>query len=245
LEPLRQLASGKNIRLAEDAAHASGTEYHGEKIGRRGSAIFSFHPIKNMTCGEGGMFCSDDLDLVERIRRLRFHGLGMDAYDRAMQGRSAQTEVLEPGFKYNLTDLAAALGLGQLERLDDFIDKRSRLARRYLELLADVDEILPLAIPSYPMRHTWHLFVVRLDTERAGMDRDTFMAALKNKNIGTGIHFKAVHRQKYYRDTLRLPAGALPATEWNSERILSLPLFPDMAMEDVDSVVAAIKEVLA
>jgi UDP-4-amino-4-deoxy-L-arabinose-oxoglutarate aminotransferase len=244
MEPLRRMAVGNGIPLVEDAAHAAGTEYHGKKIGQRGSAIFSFHPIKNMTCGEGGMFCSDDPDLVERLRRLRFHGLGVDAYDRTMQGRAPQAEVLEPGFKYNLTDMAAALGLGQLGRLDNFIEKRSRLARRYRELLADVDDILPLAVPSYPMRHAWHLFVVRLDTERAGIDRDTFMAELKKRNIGTGIHFKAVHTQKYYRETLRLPAGALPATEWNSERIVSLPLFPDMAEEDVDSVVAAIKEVL-
>ncbi|MGB5746045.1 MAG: aminotransferase class I/II-fold pyridoxal phosphate-dependent enzyme [Desulfobacterales bacterium] len=245
MEPLRELALGKNMPLVEDAAHAAGTEYHGEKIGQHGHTIFSFHPIKNMTCGEGGMFCSDDPDLVERIRRLKFHGLGVDAYDRTIQSRSPQAEVLEPGFKYNLTDMAAALGLGQLGRLDNFIEKRSRLARRYRELLAGVDEILPLAIPSYPMRHTWHLFVVRLDTERAGLDRDSFMTELKKRNIGTGIHFKAVHTQKYYRETLRLPQGALPATEWNSERICSLPLFSDMTLEDVDSVVAAIKEVLA
>jgi UDP-4-amino-4-deoxy-L-arabinose-oxoglutarate aminotransferase len=244
MDPLREIASGKNILLVEDAAHAAGAEYHGERIGRHGSAIFSFHPIKNMTCGEGGMFCSDDPDLVERVRRLKFHGLGVDAYDRTVQGRVPQAEVLEPGFKYNLTDMAAALGLGQLGRLDTFIEKRSQLARRYHELLADVDEVLPLALPSYPMRHAWHLFVVRLDTDRAGMDRDTFMTALKERNIGTGIHFKAVHTQKYYRETLRLRDGALPASEWNSERICSLPLFPDMTLEDVDSVIAAIKEVL-
>jgi len=244
MDPVRQMASGKSIHLVEDAAHAAGTEYQGEKIGHRASAIFSFHPIKNMTCGEGGMFCSDDPVLVERVRRLKFHGLGADAYDRTMQGRVPQAEVLEPGFKYNLTDMAAALGLAQLNRLDNFIEKRSQLARRYQELLAGVDEILPLAVPSYPMRHAWHLFVVRLDTEQAGMDRETFMAKLKKRNIGTGIHFKAVHTQKYYRETLRLPKDALPATEWNSERICSLPLFPDMDLEDVDSVVAAIKEVL-
>ena len=245
LEPLRRLAAAKSIPLVEDAAHAAGTEYRGEKIGRRGTAIFSFHPIKNLTCGEGGMFCSDDLELVERIRRLKFHGLGVDAYDRAMQGRSPQAEVLEPGFKYNLTDMAAALGLGQLERLDAFIEKRALLAGRYLELLAGMDEIRPLAMPSYPLRHAWHLFVIRLDTRRAGMDRQTFMAELKKRNIGAGIHFKAVHTQRYYHDTLRLPPGALPNTEWNSDRICSLPLFPDMAPEDVDEVVAAIKEVLA
>ena len=245
MEPVRKLASARNIHLVEDAAHAAGTEYHGEKIGRHGSAIFSFHPIKNMTCGEGGMVCSDDPDLVERFRRLKFHGLGVDAYDRTLQGRSPQAEVLEPGFKYNLTDIAAVLGLGQLGKLDHFIEKRSRLALRYRELLADVDEILPLALPSYPVRHAWHLFVVRLNTHLAGMDRETFMAELKKKNIGTGIHFKAVHTQKYYRETVQIPKNALPATEWNSERICSLPLFPDMAMTDVDAVVAAIKEVFA
>jgi UDP-4-amino-4-deoxy-L-arabinose-oxoglutarate aminotransferase len=245
MEPLRQLASIKHIPLVEDAAHAAGTEYRGDKIGRRGTAIFSFHPIKNMTCGEGGMFCSDDPELTERIRRLKFHGLGVDAYDRTTQGRSPQAEVLEPGFKYNLTDIAAVLGLGQLNRLDTFIEKRSLLAHRYQALLSEVNEIHPLAVPSYPMRHAWHLFVVRLDTERAGMDRKTFMAELKSRNIGTGIHFKAVHTQKYYRETWGLSEGTLPATEWNSDRICSLPLFPDMTMEDVDTVVAAIKEVLA
>jgi UDP-4-amino-4-deoxy-L-arabinose-oxoglutarate aminotransferase len=245
MEPLRQVVFEKNILLVEDAAHAAGTEYQGKKIGQQGSAIFSFHPIKNMTCGEGGMFCSDDPKLIERVRRLKFHGLGVDAYDRSMQGRAPQAEVLEPGFKYNLTDIAAALGLSQLNRLEKFIEKRSLLVRRYQELLVGVDEILPLAVPSYSMRHAWHLFVVRLDTERAGMDRETFMTELKKRNIGTGIHFKAVHTQKFYRETLRLPKGALPFTEWNSDRICSLPLFPDMALEDVDAVVAAIKEVLA
>lgn len=242
---LRQLALAKNIPLVEDAAHAAGTEYRGQKIGCRGTAIFSFHPIKNMTSGEGGMFCSDDAELLARIRRLKFHGLGVNAYDRHMQGRVPQAEVLEPGFKYNLTDIAAALGLGQLNRLDEFIEKRAQLARRYQELLADVDEIRPLAMPSYPMRHAWHLFVIRLDTQQAGMDRDTFMAELKKLNIGTGIHFKAVHKQRYYRETFHLPEGALPNTEWNSDRICSLPLYPDMTPSDVNEVVAAIKEVLA
>lgn len=244
MEPLRQLAAVKDIPLVEDAAHAIGAEYRGERIGRQGTTIFSFHPIKDMTCGEGGMFCSDDPALLDHVRRLKFHGLGVDAYDRNMQGRSPQAEVQEPGFKYNLTDMAAALGLGQLNRLDEFIEKRSRLALCYRELLADVEEIVPLAIPSYSIRHAWHLFAIRVDTARAGMDRETFMAELKKRNIGTGIHFKAVHLQRYYRDILPLPKGVLPATEWNSERICSLPLFPDMTPEDVADVVDTIKEVL-
>ena len=244
MEPIRQLAAEKNIRLIEDAAHSAGTRYREEQIGRHGTSVFSFHPIKNMTCGEGGMLCSDDSDLVEKVRRLKFHGLGVDAFDRTMQGRSPQAEVMEPGFKYNLTDMAAVLGLGQLARLESFIEKRTLLARRYQELLTGIDQIIPLTVPAYPMRHAWHLFIVRLDADSAGMTRDTFMAELKKKNIGTGLHFKAVHLQKYYRETLQLQEGALPATSWNSDRICSLPLFPDMTLDDVESVVAAIKEVL-
>ncbi|WP_035236130.1 aminotransferase class I/II-fold pyridoxal phosphate-dependent enzyme [Desulfobacter vibrioformis] len=245
MDALRSLARKRNIPLVEDAAHAAGTEYRGERIGCRSTAVFSFHPIKNMTSGEGGMICSDDPALLSALRRLKFHGLGVDAYDRTMQGRSSQAEVLAPGFKYNLTDMAAVLGMGQLDRLEDFIQKRTLLARRYLKLLAEVDEILPLGQPSYSIRHAWHLFVVRLNTKGARMDRATFMNGLKQRNIGTGIHFKAVHTQKYYRETMPLAAANLPHTQWNSERICSLPLFPDMTPEDVDRVVKAIKEVLA
>ena len=244
MEPLRKLASQNDIHLVEDAAHAVGTEYNGEKIGSKGTCIFSFHPIKNITCGEGGMLCSDNPDLIERVSRLKFHGLGKDAHDRNIQGRSPQAEVIEPGFKYNLTDMASVLGLSQLQRLNGFIEKRSFLASHYTKLLTYVCEVTPLIVPLYSMRHAWHLFIVRLNVEKAGMDRDTFMAELKKRNIGTGIHFKAVHTQKYYRETLKPAKGGLPNTEWNSDQICSLPLFPDMTPEDVDSVVVAIKEVL-
>jgi UDP-4-amino-4-deoxy-L-arabinose-oxoglutarate aminotransferase len=137
------------------------------------------------------------------------------------------------------------LGSGQLASLDNFIERRTALAQRYLDRLTEIDEISPLALPPWPMRHAWHLFIVRLDVERAGMSRDEFMTRLKTKNIGTGLHFRAVHSQKYYRETMNLPPGALPATSWNSERICSLPLFPAMSEDNVDQVVAAIKEVLA
>jgi UDP-4-amino-4-deoxy-L-arabinose-oxoglutarate aminotransferase len=242
---LRRLAEENSITLLEDAAHAAGTEYRGNKIGQKGSAIFSFHPIKNMTCGEGGMFCSDNDKFLDKIRRLKFHGLGVDAYDRNVQGRAPQAEVLEPGYKYNLTDIAAVIGLGQLSRLKSFIEKRTLLARRYLKLLNEIDEISPLQQPDYPMRHAWHLFIIRLKNAVTTSDRQDFMEALKQRNIGTGLHFKAVHEQKFYRETLKLKPGFLPATEWNSQRICSLPLFPDMNLSDVDDVVDAIKEVLA
>lgn len=241
LEPLRALAREHGIPLVEDAAHAIGTEYRSQKIGRKGTAIFSFHPIKNLTTGEGGALLTDDEQLAERVRRLKFHGLGVDAFDRQAQGRSPQAEVLEPGFKYNLTDISAALGIEQLKKLDQFISKRTELAQYYRQRLSEVEEILPLADVSYSSRHAWHLFIVRVMPNRINLDRDGFMAALKERNIGTGLHFRAAHTQKYYQETMPLSAEALPNTEWNSERICSLPLFPGMSLADVDDVIDAIK----
>jgi UDP-4-amino-4-deoxy-L-arabinose-oxoglutarate aminotransferase len=244
LDAIRALAAKRGIFVIEDAAHAAGTEYRGRRVGALGTSIFSFHPIKNMTTGEGGMVCSDDAEFLNHIRRLKFHGLGVDAHDRRQQGRSPQAEVVEPGYKYNLTDLAAVLGRRQLKRLDEFNRRRAELALRYRERLAEVDEVFPLGDPAYPCRHAWHLFIIRLDIDRAGLDRDAFMEALKQKNIGTGLHFRAVHLQRYYREKMGFQRGALPNTEWNSDRICSIPLFPDMTVEDVDEVVATIKEVL-
>ncbi len=245
LHPLRRMASDIGIPLIEDAAHAVGTEYMGRLVGSDGTAIFSFHPIKNITTGEGGMICTDDDRLAERLRQLKFHGLGVDAFDRQTQGRAPQAEVLEPGYKYNLTDIGAALGLGQLSRLVEFNRKRSELAALYRARLAGVDEILPLREPAYTMKHAWHLFIVRVDTDKARMSRDAFMRELKERNIGTGLHFRAVHLQKYYREKMGMKPGLLPATEWNSDRICSLPLFPDMTPEDVTDAVDAIKDVLS
>lgn len=254
--PIREMAGRQGIALIEDAAHAVGTEYKGERIGRWGTAIFSFHPIKNITTAEGGMFCSDDRELAEHVRRLKFHGLGVDAFDRQTQGRAPQAEVIEPGYKYNMPDISAVLGLRQLARVDGFNAKRRALAMRYRELLDGVEEILPLGDPAYPHEHSWHLFIVRVDTQKAGLSRMGFMRELKDRNIGTGIHFLAAHQQKFYREAIaavrrgdrqqapHLVAHDLSNTEWNSERICSLPLFPEMSFEDVDDVVDAIKDVL-
>lgn len=237
-------AAAGSVPVVEDAAHALGTYYKGHHIGSTGSAIYSFHAIKNVTTGEGGMFVTDNRELADSIRLWKFHGIGMDAFDRQNRGRSPQAEVLHPGFKYNLTDICAAIGVSQLARIGEINAKRRALAMRYRELLADVPEIRPLADPvGYEFTHAWHLFVVRVDTPKIG--RDAFMAELKAQNIGTGLHFRCAHLQKYYREKMGFRAGTLPDTEYNSDRICSLPLFPDMRMEDVDDVVSAIKTVLA
>ncbi len=245
MDPLRDFADEHDIVLIEDAAHALGTLYRGKKTGSQGTCIFSFHPIKNITTGEGGMVCSDDDLIMEKIQRLKFHGLGIDSYDRTVQGRLPMAEVIEPGYKYNLPDILAALGISQLNRIEEFNKKRESLAHLYLELLRDIDEIIPLSIPEgYDVRHSWHLFIVRLDVDRAMMTRKKFMEALKENNIGTGLHFKAVHLHKYYKNNLIIPPDSLFNTEWNSKRILSLPLFPDMTPDDVHHVVNTIKKVL-
>lgn len=244
LEPLRALAAEHGVALIEDAAHAIGTHYRGAPVGSPGTAIFSFHPIKNVTTGEGGIVVTDDQELADRVRRLRFHGLGVDTYEREVQGRSPQSEVLEPGFKYNLPDMNAVLGVVQLGRLEDFIERRTKLANQYAVELDGVSCVLPLARSQTPGRHAWHLYIVRLDTDRAGMTRADFMSALGERGIGTGIHFTAAHQHRFYRDRAESRGAQLPATEWNSSRLLSIPLFPDMNPEDVTRVVAAMKDIL-
>ncbi len=244
LDGFRALLARYPVALVEDAAHAAGTAYKNQPIGSSGTAIFSFHPIKNITSGEGGMIVTDNEELAERIRRLKFHGLGADAFERNTQGRSPQAEVLEPGFKYNLPDMAAALGLGQLRRLDAFNQRRAELAARYRQALLGIEGITPLADPAWDIHHSWHLFIVRIEAETFGVDRDAFMAALKQRGIGSGLHFRAIHQQKYYREH-SYPHGSLIHTEWNSERICSLPLFPAMADSDMERVIDAIVEIRA
>ena len=246
MAPMRALAADRGIALIEDAAHAIGTvRSGGEEVGSDGTVIFSLHPIKTITSGEGGVLVTDDAEFGDRIRRLRFHGLGVDAWQRGQQGRSPQAEVLEPGFKYNLPDMNAVLGHSQFSRLDAIIERRTQLAERYRSLLLDVPGVSPLGDAASTERHAWHLFVVRVDETVAGIDRDEFMAAMKKRNIGSGIHFRAVHTHQWYREHAdNWRSTQLPNTEWNSSRICSLPLFPDMADSDVDDVVSAVRQVV-
>ena len=245
LDKLRAIADKRGVVLIEDAAHALGAEFKGERIGKRGHVMFSFHPIKNITTGEGGMFATDDTALADRVRSLKFHGLGVDAYDRQTMGRAPQAQVVEPGFKFNMPDMQAVLGVTQLTRVDQMNAERGRLAALYRERLAGIPELIPLGRPAYEYKDSYHLFVVRLDIDRTGITRDDFMAELKKRNIGTGLHFRCVHGQKYYRETWPVPAGSLPNTEWNSERIFSLPFFPGMTDADVADVIEACKDILA
>ena len=242
LDALRAGADEAGIPLIEDAAHAIGTRYKDEWIGEKGTSIFSFHAIKNVTCAEGGLVVTDDDELANRVRCLKFHGLGVDAFDRQIQGRKPQAEVVEPGYKYNLSDIHAAIAVVQLSRLEEMNAKRAELVALYREKLQD-SPLEMLSVPEYPHLHANHLFMVRVDKNVCGIDRDTFMEKLKQKEIGTGLHFRAAHTQKYYRE--RYPSLSLPQSEWNSATLCSLPLFPDMSNKDVIRVVDAINEILS
>ncbi|WP_423140509.1 UDP-4-amino-4-deoxy-L-arabinose aminotransferase [Proteus terrae] len=242
LDALRKVAQDAGIPLIEDAAHAIGTRYKNEWIGEKGTSIFSFHAIKNVTCAEGGLVVTDNDELANRVRCLKFHGLGVDAFDRQVQGRKPQAEVVEPGYKYNLSDIHAAIAVMQLGRLEEMNAKRAELVALYREKLKD-SPLEMLSVPEYSHLHANHLFMVRVDKNVCGIDRDTFMEKLKQKDIGTGLHFRAAHTQKYYRE--RYPALSLPQSEWNSATLCSLPLFPDMSNEDVIRVVDAINEILS
>jgi UDP-4-amino-4-deoxy-L-arabinose-oxoglutarate aminotransferase len=241
LDPIYAVANEHGIPVVEDAAHAAGTKYRERWIGAQGTAIFSFHAIKNMTCAEGGLIATDDDVLAEKVRALKFHGLAVDAFDRQVLGRKPQAEVVEPGFKYNLSDIHASVAVVQLKRLAQMNARRAELAQRYLDKLQG-SPYLPMAVPAYPHLHAWHLFMIRVDEARCGISRDALMERLKEQGIGTGLHFRAAHTQKYYRE--RYPHLSLPNSEWNSARLCSLPLFPDMQDSDVDRVVAALFSLL-
>ena len=239
IDAIRAVGERHGIPVIEDAAHAAGTYYNNRHVGWQGTAIFSFHAIKNMTCAEGGLVVTDDEQLAHKIRSLKFHGLGVDAYDRQTHGRAPQAEVIAPGFKYNLADINAALALAQLGKLGEANRRRRDIADRYLLELSDTP-FQPLRIPSWPHLHAWHLFIIRVDEDRCGISRDALMAALKEQGIGTGLHFRAAHTQKYYRE--RFPQVSLPNAEWNSARICSLPLFPDMTHDDTTRVITALHQ---
>ncbi|MFB6434886.1 MAG: UDP-4-amino-4-deoxy-L-arabinose aminotransferase [Candidatus Malihini olakiniferum] len=239
MDAIRAIGHRYGIPVIEDAAHAAGAQYRGSPVGAQGTAIFSFHAIKNMTSAEGGLVVTDDNKLAERIRSLKFHGLDVNAYDRLAQGRAPQAEVIMPGYKYNLSDIHAAIALVQLGKLAHGNQCRQKIAQRYLSALADTP-LLPLRQPEWPHHHAWHLFIVRVDAERCGISRDALMAALQDQGIGSGLHFLAVHTQKYYRE--RFPSLELPNTEWNSERLLSIPLFPDMTHDDTSRVIDALRK---
>lgn len=244
LDRLNALRDRHDLVVVEDAAHAIGAEWRGRRIGSHGNLVaYSFYVTKNITTVEGGAIATDDEELAAEVERLALHGLSLGAWQRFSDAGFRHYEVAKPGYKYNLTDIQAALGIHQLGRLDDWIDERARLWSRYDELLAG----LPLDLPPPPAdgtRHARHLYQVLVRPD-APLTRDGLLDALYRRRIGAGVHYRGVHLHPYYRDRYGIDPASLPVATDISDRTVSLPLSPKLTEDDQDGVAAALREVLA
>jgi dTDP-4-amino-4,6-dideoxygalactose transaminase len=245
MNAILDLAARYNLFVIEDAAHAIEASVQDRKVGTLGHfTAFSFYATKNLTTGEGGMLTTEDSALAEKARLLSLHGISLDAWKRYDREGPLHWETLAPGYKYNMSDVQAALGLCQLTHLEEWWRLRRTYVQLYHDALRDCPDVMFLAQPPGGTP-AYHLLVVMLNTERLTADRDTIVAALKAENIGTGIHFRALHLHRFYREAFGLMPGSCPVAEWASDRVLSLPLYPRMTREDIEDVVAAVKKVLA
>jgi dTDP-4-amino-4,6-dideoxygalactose transaminase len=245
MDALMHLARRHRLRVIEDAAHAIEATVDGRKVGSIGDfAAFSFYATKNLTTAEGGMLTTNSDELAERARILSLHGISRDAWKRYAPDGPLHWETVSPGYKYNMFDVQAALGLTQLERLEEWWAVRADYTRRYRAGLADLPEVEVLG-EEPGIRHAHHLFVILLRTDRLRVDRDRIMADLRAEGIGTGIHFRSLSLHPYYRDAFPTAPGQLPVAESVSARLLSLPLYPRMTPRDLDDVLEALRRVIA
>jgi dTDP-4-amino-4,6-dideoxygalactose transaminase len=243
LDALNAFRDRHGIAVVEDGAHAIGAEWRGRRVGAHGNpAAFSFHATKNMTTFEGGALTLQDADSAERVARLAMHGLSRSSWSRHDTFEPARYEVLEPGFKLAMHDIAAAVGIHQLTRLDGWIERRRALAAAYDERLAGMPLELPPHVPPHA-RHAHHLYMVRV-REDAPAGRDAVVAALHAARIGSSVHFQPIHTFAYYRARYGLRPDDLPVALERAQRVISLPLHPAMTEQDVDDVGAALGEAL-
>lgn len=244
LDPLLELAKQHRLAVIEDAAHAAGTEYKGKKIGSfPTTSVFSFHPNKNITTGEGGMVVTPNENIFEAVTLLKFHGMDKNAWKRFDKAGSSRYDIALPGYKYNMMDIQAAMGLHQLPKLDGFIEERRRLALNYNKAFKEIPGLILVEEVPYPHRHAWHLYTPLIDIDRLSIDRDAFMQELKKRNIGSGLHYSAVHEFSYLAKKFGWKPNNFPEAHFVSERILSLPLFPGMTEQDQADTVAAVTEI--
>ncbi len=244
MDALLAFAAEKQMPVMEDAAHALPARYRGRTIGTLGTlTVFSFYATKNLATGEGGMVVGD-VDLLERIRGRRLHGMTRDAWKRYTKDGSWRYDVAYPGFKYNMTDMNAALGLVQLKRLDGMQARREEIVAHYRAALADVEDLLELPTLRPEIEHAWHLFPVRVRPERLRIGRDDVIQELTAAGIGTSVHFIPLHEHSYYRDVLGARASELPVATREWQRIVSLPLYPALTGDDVERVADTLSGIL-
>ncbi|WP_019143169.1 DegT/DnrJ/EryC1/StrS family aminotransferase [Noviherbaspirillum massiliense] len=245
MDEIIDIARARGIYVVEDAAHAFPTRYKGRLIGTldTDATVFSFYANKTMTTGEGGMVVTRDPKVAERVKIMRIHGISRDVFDRFVSTTPSWFyEVVAPGFKDNLTDIAAAMGIEQLRKIDRFLMRRQRMADRYTEELAGMPLILPAGAAG-GSQHAWHLYVVRL-TDDAPISRDELIEQLSRRGIGTSVHYIPLHRHPYWRDRYALRPEKFPEADAAYHRMLSLPLYTKMTDEDQTRVIETLRELL-
>jgi len=240
MDTILAIARTHGLKVIEDAAHALPAAYRSRTVGTIGDiTCFSFYATKTITTGEGGMITTDDDEYAERMRIMSLHGISKDAWNRYAAEGSWFYEVLYSGYKYNLTDIAASIGIEQLKKCRRFCDARTEIAAAYSEGFADLAELSP-PVCRPEVEHAWHLYVVQLDRARLSISRNEFIEALKRANIGTSVHFIPLHLHPCYREDARLATTLQRASEV-FERIVSLPIFPSMTPTDVGDVIATVR----
>jgi perosamine synthetase len=243
LSELHSIASLHGLHVIEDAAHALPSEYQGRRVGSLSElTAFSFYATKTLTTGEGGMITTDNAEHAFRMRTMRLHGISGDAWKRYGKNGSWFYEVVEAGFKYNPTDLQAALGLVQLAKCDALNDTRRRIAERYTSAFKEVSVLEP---PTMKCNRTtsWHLYILRLHLDKLQIDRNAFIQQLKERGIGTSVHFIPLHLHPYYQRAFGYEKGDFPVAEAEFQRCISLPIYPGMSDRDVEQVIDNVTEI--
>lgn len=246
LNPLLSFANDTKIKIMEDAAHAIPTRYENKLIGNFGDiTCFSFYANKTMTTGEGGMLCTDNDEIANRVKVMRLHGINRNVWDRFSTGASWEYDVIAPGFKYNMPDINAALGIHQLKKVELFREKRERVARIYYEELKDIPGLILPQIQCEMNEHSWYIFVILIDPNKTkeGINRDDFICEMTKRNIGTSVHYKPLHRMLYYRERYNLKPEMFPNAEWIYKRCASIPMFSAMTDNQLEYVVESIREI--
>lgn len=241
MNSIMDIAKRNNLKVIEDSAHAIEAEYHGKKTGTFGDmGCFSFYVTKNIVTGEGGMVVTENEDYANKIKVLGLHGMNKDAWKRFSDEGYKHYQAVYAGFKYNMMDIQAALGIHQLPRVEKYWKRRKEIWETYDAAFKDLPVLTPLAPESY-MRHSYHLYTLLLDIDKMKITRDQFLSEMTRRNIGVGVHYIALHLHPYYQQTYGYKGGDFPCAEWISDRTISIPLSPKLTDEDVEDVIETVR----
>lgn len=245
MDAITRIASRHNLKIVEDAAHAIPATFHDKAIGTIGdSTVFSFYVTKPIATGEGGMVVTNSDQIADRIRVMRLHGISRDIWDRYRSNKpNWYYEVIEPGFKYNMPDIMAAIGIHQLKKADRFRQRRESIAHRYNEAFKHLPIVLPY-VADIKNVHSWHLYIIQLDMKQTNVSRDAFIEKMAKHKIGTSVHFIPLHLHPYWQNQYQLSPEDFPVATKCYHRTVSLPIYSKMTDEEVEYVISAVQSIL-